>query len=354
MVSSPAADRSNLAASKAVEAARQRSILAKLIASVAPSQSEKLAEALLAEFQCIGRVWSETPEALARVLGRASPVISLILSAREAALESIAGDLRGIAIDSFSASLRRYLIVSMGSLSDEVLRILFLDGSRRLIADEQLQNGTLAQLALSPRTIFRRALEHNAAGLILVHNHPSGDPTPSKEDIMVTRQLDQIGRALDVQIIDHIVVTASQAHHIMNEDVIAGAAPRATTYTLRSPDPRDPSRDGDIALANARRTLRRRLLRKQLLGADELFGEPAWDMLIDLFIHEGEAKPVSTSSLGIASGLGMSSALRLVQRLCDAELLVRTSDPSDGRRNFIQLAPEVAHRLTAYFAAGDE
>jgi DNA repair protein RadC len=50
----------------------------------------------------------------------------------------------------------------------------------------------------------------------------------------------------------------------------------------------------------------------------------------------------------------MSSALRLVQRLCDAELLVRTSDPSDGRRNFIQLAPEVAHRLTAYFAAGEE
>ncbi|KGB55990.1 DNA repair protein RadC [Sphingopyxis sp. LC81] len=96
------------------------------------------------------------------------------------------------------------------------------------------------------------------------------------------------------------------------------------------------------------------MLRRQLVGADDLFGEPAWDMLIDLFIHEAEARPVSTSSLGIASGLGMSSALRLVQRLCDAGLVTREADRQDGRRNFIRLTPDLAHRLTAYFAAGDE
>src|SRR3546814_17504789 len=95
----------------------------------------------------------------------------------------------------------------MGSLPFEVLRILFLDRGRRLLADEQLQHGTLAQLAIYPRTIFRRALELNAAAIILIHNHPSGDARPSEEDIAVTRKLDQIGRALDGEIFDHIVVT---------------------------------------------------------------------------------------------------------------------------------------------------
>ena len=265
-------------------------------------------------------------------------------------------ELLGRVIDPSSPKLIEYLKTSMGALPEEILRVLFLDASRRLVADEQMQHGSVRQLALYPRTIFRRAFELDAAAILLVHNHPSGDPTPSESDIRVTDLLRDIGRALDVELIDHIIVTRREHHRLT-----AGRAPPkgrpGPPLTLG-----DGHRDrietekgvADLALANARRTLRRRLLRKQLLGNDELFGEPAWDMLIDLFIHEGEAKPVSTSSLGIASGLGMSSALRLVQRLCDAELLVRTSDPADGRRNFIQLAPEVAHRLTAYFAAGEE
>src|SRR3546814_8568098 len=81
-----------------------------------------------------------------------------------------------------------------------------------LLADEQLQYGTLAQLAIYPRTIFRRALELNAAAIILIHNHPSGDARPSEEDIAVTRKLDQIGRALGVEIFDHIVVKIGRAH----------------------------------------------------------------------------------------------------------------------------------------------
>ncbi|MGQ2936869.1 MAG: hypothetical protein ACT6RK_22505, partial [Sphingopyxis sp.] len=90
----------------------------------------------------------------------------------------------------------------------------------------------------------------------------------------------------------------------------------------RSPDWRS-APDAGLALDNAQKAARRRLLRRQLVGAHELFGEPAWDMLIDLFIHEAQAKPVSTSSLCIASGLPMSSALRLLQRLCDTGLVTR-------------------------------
>lgn len=76
--------------------------------------------------------------------------------------------------------------------------------------------------------------------------------------------------------------------------------------------------------------MRRRILRRQLIGAKELFGEPAWEMLIDLFIHEGEGRPLSTSDLCVTSTIPMSSALRLVQKLCDAGLVDRTPDLMDA------------------------
>lgn len=89
---------------------------------------------------------AQSPEALTKVLGSQSSVVSLLLQARAVAIESLAGDIRGIAIDPFDRRLRQYLIMSMGSLSDERLRILFLDGARHLIADEVVQSGSLAQL----------------------------------------------------------------------------------------------------------------------------------------------------------------------------------------------------------------
>lgn len=326
--------------------------MAKLISVVEPRRCDSIAKALLQEFGSLGRIWAQTPEGLARVLGTASPVVDLVCSARDAALESMAGDVRGIAIDPFSPELRRYLIASMGSLADETLRILFLDNSRRLIADERLQNGTLSQLAIFPRTIFRRALEHNAAGLILVHNHPSGDPSPSEEDISATKRLEVIGRSLDVEIVDHIIVTAAYTHHILSRDAIAGKTPSPSLFTFRSPPPPRSAPDTSVALANAETLVHRRLLRQQLIGASELFGDPAWEMLVDLFIHECKGKDLSISSLCVTPTIPMSSALRLAQKLCDAGILRRVADPFDGRRSIIKLEPEVFHRLRAYFEVG--
>lgn len=120
------------------------------------------------------------------------------------------------------------------------------------------------------------------------------------------------------------------------------------------PPPRRTIRSSDRALENARASTRRRLLRRQLIGADELFGEPAWEMLIDLFVHACERKPISISSLCVTSSIPMSSALRLTQRLCDAGILLRLPDRMDGRRSFIRLQPVIAHRMRAYFEAGPE
>src|SRR3546814_11759054 len=95
--------------------------------------------------------------------------------------EGSSGELGKRISDPVDQKLLRHLIATMGSIQDETLRILFLDGIGRLIADEQVQRGTVHQLVIYPRPIFRRALEHNAASLILVHNHPSGDATRSEE-----------------------------------------------------------------------------------------------------------------------------------------------------------------------------
>jgi len=265
--------------------------------------------------------------------------------------ETLRADLADRRIDSLDTGLRRYLTASMGSLTEEHLRVFFLDADRTLVADEQLQQGTLAHMAIYPRTIFRRALELNAAAIILVHNHPSGDPTPSADDIKTTSLLDELGQSLDIELLDHIVVTATQTHHMRHRKTKTVPAPRARSLLLRSPRPAD---EEDRILGNARTAMRRHILRRQLVGAPELFGDPAWDMLLDLFVHECEGRRLSMSSLCAATALPESSAMRLAQRLCDAGLLRRLPDPSDGRRSFMAIAPEIAHRLRAYFAEGPD
>ena len=324
------------------------------MAAVEPEHAEAIAATLLGEYRSLSRLWSQTPEAHARLIGAWPAVVSLLASGREALHETMRAGLPTGRIDPIDAALRRYLTASMGSLPDERLRVLFLDAAHTLLADEQLQRGTLAHMSIYPRTIFRRALELNAAAIILVHNHPSGDPNPSDEDLRTTAMLEQVGRSLDIELVDHIVVTASKTHHMRSGQTKPSAPPRHGSLALRSRSVPEPAgMDSDI-LRNARATQRRRILRRQLLGSEELFGEPAWDMLLDLFVNEREGKRLSMSSLCTAAAIPESSAMRLAQRLCDAGLLVRLPDPADGRRSFMKIAPETAHRLRAYFAEGGE
>lgn len=328
--------------------------------AVEPDRADALAARLTGEFGSLARLWSQNREAIERVVGKDSPIVPLLLAARDAMLESMRGELPARSIAPCNTKLTAYLTASMGSLPDETLRVLFLNGSHSLIADEQMQRGTIDQLIVYPRVIFRRALELNAAALILVHNHPSGDPRPSRNDVLVTDRLVEIGRSLGIDILEHIVVTATEHRFILRNGARTWPKTAPRSFDLRSgrggpADAEDHNRGGvQAALANARRTGRRRLLRRQLLGADALFGEPAWDMLIDLFIHHCKGVPVSTSSLCVASDLSMSSALRLVQRMIDADLLEREADPEDGRRNFINLSSGTAHRLMAFFGEHGE
>lgn len=340
------------------------------MARVEPDNAEIVAARLITEFRSLARLLSQSPDAIARVVGRDSPVIPLLLASRDAMREAMRGELHATRITASSRRLTNYLKISMGGLPDETLRVLFLDARHRLIADEQMQRGTIDQVVLYPRIILRRAIELDAEAVILVHNHPSGDPAPSAADFRVTERLDAMARSLDIAVVDHIVVTATSHRSIVRQSG-SSIDKIAQSLGLRSGSKDSPPIEdaggalgADLAdalvaalpgaLANARRSVRRLLLRRQLLGADRLFGEPAWDMLVELFIAHCEGATVPTGALGIGSGLSSSSAQRLVQRLVDAGLVMRAPDPDDGRRHFVSLSPDIAHRLTAYFVAHDE
>jgi DNA repair protein RadC len=104
------------------------------------------------------------------------------------------------------ADVAALVMPEMRFLSQEHFRVLLLDAKNRLLASELIAIGTLNSSLVHPRELFRRAIQVCAAGVILVHNHPSGDPTPSAEDLALTRRLVEAGRLLGMEILDHLVV----------------------------------------------------------------------------------------------------------------------------------------------------
>jgi len=107
------------------------------------------------------------------------------------------------------ADAARLLVPEMSLLESEQMRVLLLNTKNRLIADVTLYNGTVSACQIRVGEIFREAVRYNATSLILVHNHPSADPTPSPEDVAITREVIRAGRLLNVEVLDHLVVAGS-------------------------------------------------------------------------------------------------------------------------------------------------
>jgi len=103
--------------------------------------------------------------------------------------------------------VQRHFRPRLRDLQRESFQVLLLDGRHRLIAIEEVSLGTLTASLVHPREVFREAIRHAAAAIVLVHNHPSGDPTPSLEDRSVTGRLSSAGRLLGIQVLDHVIVS---------------------------------------------------------------------------------------------------------------------------------------------------
>jgi DNA repair protein RadC len=118
------------------------------------------------------------------------------------------------------AGRARLLPAAQGFGEKEQFRILFLDKRNQLVADEVQQTGTVDHTPVYVREVVKRALELSASALILVHNHPSGDPTPSAADIDMTRQIVNAARPLGVQVHDHIIVGRTGYFSMKSERII--------------------------------------------------------------------------------------------------------------------------------------
>ena len=126
----------------------------------------------------------------------------------EIARRALGEQLRARAVFDSPESVGQYLQLHLGGRPHEVFAVLFLDAQHRLIALEELFRGTLTQTSVYPREVVVRALHHHAAAVVLAHNHPSGDVTPSRADEMLTRTLQGALALVDVRVLDHVVVGA--------------------------------------------------------------------------------------------------------------------------------------------------
>jgi DNA repair protein RadC len=167
------------------------------------------AKKLLAEFGDLGQVLAAPESRLLQVPGMTPKVVVQFRLALEIAARLARLTITDRCVLSSYSALIEYCRTAMAHRETEQFRALFLDNKNRLIVDEALGEGTLNAAPVYPREIARRALQLNAASLILVHNHPSGDPTPSDNDVKATRQIRNTLEAVGVQLHDHVVIGRS-------------------------------------------------------------------------------------------------------------------------------------------------
>jgi len=165
-----------------------------------------LTKKLIDTFGSFAEVISAPIERLREVEGLGEAAITELKVVQAAALKLSQARVLNRPILRSWAKVVEYCTASMAYGDTEQFRVLFLDHKHLLVADEVQQKGTVNHTPVYPREVVKRALDLGASGIVLVHNHPSGDPTPSRADIDMTREVEEAGRALKIQVIDHLVI----------------------------------------------------------------------------------------------------------------------------------------------------
>lgn len=186
-------------------------LLELLLFYVFPRKDTKvLARSLLSKFKTLHGVIFAEKSALLSINGIGESTHLLLQIMRElytrSSLEQIP---ERPLMNSIDKVLEYYKMVLSDDIREQV-RIMLIDNKSKLILEEQIQVGTVHLTAFYPREIVKKALDHGANGLIIVHNHPSGDPTPSKEDINMTKQLKKACLTMDIVLLDHIIIGANK------------------------------------------------------------------------------------------------------------------------------------------------
>jgi DNA repair protein RadC len=165
-----------------------------------------LARELLARFGRVSRVLCAAPAELGEVAGIGAARYAQIAAVMELARRSLAEEMKARDSLRSPAAVRGYLRLQMQELAHECFYVVFLDAQNRVIAASELFRGTLTQTSVYPREVVKHVLMHNAAAVILAHNHPSGVAEPSMQDQALTRTLAEALSLIDVKVLDHFIV----------------------------------------------------------------------------------------------------------------------------------------------------
>ncbi len=177
-----------------------------LFAAIRQGDTKPLAKGLIAHFGSFAAVLNAEPAALTQVKGMGEASAASLHAVSLAARRMARGAVQEQPVLGSWQALLDYLTIDMGHLKHERVRVLYLDTRNRLILDHLAAEGSVDEAAIHPREVIRRAFDIGATALILVHNHPSGDPEPSRADIAITNRIAEAGRLLGVTVHDHVIV----------------------------------------------------------------------------------------------------------------------------------------------------
>lgn len=191
--------------------------------SLVRKDTKPLAKTLLARFGGMRGVLDARPEELAQVPGFGPGLLSLWRLIREImsryALAPFLQRETLCTLDAVVAIARQRL----GNMGQEESWLALVDARNHLISWERLRRGSVSSVAINPRDVLEAALLRKASGMVLVHNHPGGSPTPSRADLDLTRQIEQLAPALGLRLLDHVIVTAGDCYSIAASKLIPAA-----------------------------------------------------------------------------------------------------------------------------------
>ncbi len=191
------------------EALLDHELVEYLLGLAIPRRDTKpLARKLLREFGGFGALVTADAETIARIGGIGEGAVAALKSAHAAALRLLKEEVKERPVLGSWQALLDYLRADMAHEGIERVRILFLNARNMLIRDEPMWEGSIDESAVYVREVMRRALDLGATALILAHNHPSGDPSPSQQDIRITRDIIEAGRHLRITVHDHVIIGA--------------------------------------------------------------------------------------------------------------------------------------------------
>lgn len=183
-------------------------VLELLLFGVIPRRDTKpIAKALLAKFGSFDEVLAASPDALMQVDGIKESAASMLKAVQASIQLALQTRVRQADVISSWSDLLAYCTSRMAHEPAEQFRLIYLDRKNKIITDEAQQRGTVDHTPVYPREVVKRALELNASALVLVHNHPSGDPKPSRADVEMTKKVKEAAAAVGITLHDHVIVS---------------------------------------------------------------------------------------------------------------------------------------------------